>query len=61
MPGTNAGASVGGYDLSVEAANSALDRLKGNCLFAKSAGNLEICEIVVGRSAWVDGFDSYEW
>ena len=45
----------------MEAANSALDRLKGNCLFAKSAGNLEICEIVVGRSAWVDGFDSYEW
>lgn len=52
---------VGGYYLSMEAANSALDRLKGNRLFAESAGNLEICEIVVGRSAWVDGFDSYEW
>ena len=38
-----------------------MDRLKGNCLFAKSVENLEICVIVVGRSAWVDGFDSYEW
>lgn len=52
---------IEGYYSSIETANSALNKLKKNPMFSKSSENLEICEVIVDRSYWIDGFDNYEW
>lgn len=49
--------NIDGYYLSKEAANSAIDKLRRCSIFKKAADNLEVYELLIDHSFWVDGFD----